>query len=127
MGVSCAQRLVRRDADGASIHGSTATITLTIRNSGPDAIDPEKYGEEIMIKRRLYASGNASTWKVWGGGKPIQDARKAVIEICDLFNIQVDNPMTVLTQDQSRAFLSDAEPRKKYDVSDGRQRLSVRS
>lgn len=102
---------------------SSATITLTIRNSGPDAIDPEKYGDEITIRRRLYASGNASQWKVWGGNKPIPDARKAVVEICDLYNIQVDNPMTVLTQDQSRAFLSDAEPRKKYDVSHGCFRL----
>lgn len=34
----------------------------------------------------------------------------------DTFNIQVDNPMTVLTQDQSRQFLASASPKDKYTV-----------
>lgn len=33
-----------------------------------------------------------------------------------MFNIQVDNPMTVLTQDQSRQFLASASPKDKYTV-----------
>lgn len=35
----------------------------------------------------------------------------------DHFSIQVDNPMTVLTQDQSRQFLANSSPKDKYNVS----------
>lgn len=34
----------------------------------------------------------------------------------DFFDIQVDNPMTVLSQDMSRAFLSTSDSHKKYEV-----------
>lgn len=34
----------------------------------------------------------------------------------DHFNIQVDNPLTVLTQDQARGFLSNSTPKDKYVV-----------
>lgn len=34
----------------------------------------------------------------------------------DNFNIQIENPLTVLTQDQSRAFLGNSTPKEKYNV-----------
>lgn len=42
----------------------------------------------------------------------------------DHFDIQVDNPMTILTQDMSRAFLSTSDAHKKYEV--GRIALNAR-
>lgn len=36
--------------------------------------------------------------------------------VVDHFNIQVDNPLTVLTQDQARGFLANSTPKDKYVV-----------
>lgn len=110
----------QRNSSHRTPPSSQAVITIKLANLGPDAIDPDRFGPLITIQRTIKAEG-ASTWKVLNGyGKAIDGGKpRAVIsEICDLFNIQVDNPLTVLTQDQSRAFLSNSEPKKKYDVSE---------
>lgn len=44
-------------------------------------------------------------------------SRLIYCDIVDHFNIQVDNPMTVLTQDQSRQFLASSSARDKYNVT----------
>lgn len=35
--------------------------------------------------------------------------------MCDYFNIQIDSPLSVLSQEASKKFLSDSPPRDKYD------------
>jgi hypothetical protein len=56
------------------------------------------------------------------------DTRKATLDaILDHLNIQVDNPMTVLTQDQSRQFLASATGKDKYNVSNSYFRLTLLS
>ncbi len=97
---------------------SRAKITLTLLNCGADAYLPEVYGDEIVIERTIMREG-ASTWKTRGklhGNKEIAKSRDEINEITRHMLIQIDNPLTVLTQDQSRAFLATSDPKKKYEV-----------
>jgi len=63
---------------------------------------------------------NGKVEKKWEG-KPISTKREDLNAICDHMNIQVDNPMNVLTQDAARQFLSASHPHDKYKVSLGIQ------
>lgn len=54
-------------------------------------------------------------YKIKDHSKKIVDTTKlALTTILDHFNIQVDNPFTILTQDESRRFLSSSTPKDKY-------------
>ena len=45
---------------------STATIEVKLRNRGPDAFKPDKYGTAIIVTRKLRADG--------GGGYSLRNA-----------------------------------------------------
>ncbi|PKI84171.1 Smc6p [Malassezia vespertilionis] len=93
---------------------SAAEVRVHIRNRGPDAFRPALYGAEITVERRILADGSGS-WKMRGEhGKIISTKREELDAICDHANIQVDNPMNILTQDSARQFLGNAAPEEKY-------------
>ena len=87
-----------------------------------------------MITRRFTKEGS-STWKIRSkDGRVISSKKDELSAICDHMNIQVDNPMNVLTQgkvfllyihfffsdsfelDAARQFLSASSPGDKYKV-----------
>jgi chromosome segregation ATPase len=81
---------------------SAAEVTITLKNQGEEAFKPKEYGKSIMITRRFTKEGS-STWKIRNAaGHPISSKREELAAICDHMNIQVDNPMNVLTQGRSR-------------------------
>ncbi|KAF5309592.1 hypothetical protein D9611_013941 [Ephemerocybe angulata] len=92
-----------------------AKITLKIKNEGPEAFKPDQYGDSIIIQRRFNKDGGSS-WKIMDGeGKnTVSTKREELSAICDHMNVQVDNPMNVLTQDSARQFLSASHPHDKY-------------
>ncbi|KIY70905.1 P-loop containing nucleoside triphosphate hydrolase protein [Cylindrobasidium torrendii FP15055 ss-10] len=93
---------------------SVAQVTISLKNQGPDAFKPKEYGKSIVITRRFTKEGNAS-WKIQSkDGKAISTKKEELAAICDHMNLQVDNPMNVLTQDQARQFLSAASPQDMY-------------
>ena len=93
---------------------SAAEVRVHIRNRGRDAFRPDAYGELITIERRINADGNGA-WKIRGAhGKTVSTKREELDAICDHANIQVDNPMNILTQDAARQFLGSAQPEDKY-------------
>lgn len=49
-------------------------------------------------------------------GKTISNKREELNHILDQFNIQVDNPVTVLNQEVSKNFLFSKNPNDKYKV-----------
>lgn len=73
-------------------------MTITIKNQGEEAYKPKEYGKSILITRRFSKEGS-STWKIQSkDGKTISTKKDELAAICDHMNIQVDNPMNVLTQ-----------------------------
>jgi chromosome segregation ATPase len=77
---------------------SQGEVTIQLKNQGEEAYRREIYGNSIVITRRFTKEGG-STWKIKGrDGKLISSKKEELSAICDHMNIQVDNPMTVLTQ-----------------------------
>lgn len=84
---------------------SSATIEVHLSNDGSDAYDYEKYGNRIVVIRQITASGS-STYKLKSAsGSVISTSRADLLKLILYMNIQVDNPVCVMTQDASRGFL----------------------
>ncbi|KAF8827799.1 hypothetical protein HHX47_DHR4000302 [Lentinula edodes] len=94
---------------------SAAEVTIALKNQGEEAYKPHEYGKSILITRRFTKEGS-STWKIRGSksNHTVSSKREELSAICDHMNIQVDNPMNVLTQDAARQFLSASAPADKY-------------
>ncbi|KAH8825160.1 P-loop containing nucleoside triphosphate hydrolase protein [Flagelloscypha sp. PMI_526] len=88
-------------------------VTVHIKNTGDDAFKPEEYGKSIAVTRRFTKDGTSS-YKLRSGEKRTKDKEGPVISIkrdelaaiCDHMNLQVDNPMSVLTQGKHHTFLA---------------------
>ncbi|KAF8879889.1 P-loop containing nucleoside triphosphate hydrolase protein [Gymnopilus junonius] len=94
---------------------SAAEVTIHIKNQGEEAYKPKEYGKTIVITRKFSKEGSSS-WKIKSkDGKVISTKKDELAAICDHMNIQVDNPMNVLTQDSARQFLSASAPQDKYN------------
>ncbi|KAJ9106077.1 hypothetical protein QFC21_001216 [Naganishia friedmannii] len=94
-----------------------ALIRVTIRNDGSDSFKQDEFGDSIDIERTITKEGQTQyKIKGHGGRKALtgKQARLMLRQILDHYEIQVDNPMTVLNQDQSRHFLANADESKKY-------------
>ncbi|KAI0682435.1 P-loop containing nucleoside triphosphate hydrolase protein [Cytidiella melzeri] len=89
-------------------------VMVTIKNQGEDAYKPNIYGESIIIQRRFSRTGSSSYRIMSKTKKVISTKREELSNICDHMNIQVDNPMNILTQDSARQFLSASQPTDKY-------------
>ncbi|KZP31527.1 P-loop containing nucleoside triphosphate hydrolase protein [Athelia psychrophila] len=88
-------------------------VTITMKNQGEEAYKPKEYGKSIVITRRFSKTGT-STWKIKSkDGKTVSTKKDELAAICDHMNIQVDNPMNVLTQ--GTQFLSASAPTDKYN------------
>ena len=84
-----------------AIEASAAEVTIQLKNQGDEAYRYDLYGESIVITRR-FTKEEASSYKIKSkDGKVISTKREEFSAICDHMNIQVDNPMNVLTQGSS--------------------------
>ena len=76
----------------------TSEVTITLKNRGDEAYKHDIYGDSIIITRRFDTKGS-STYKIRAkDGTVISHKKEELSAICDHMNIQVDNPMNVLTQ-----------------------------
>ncbi|KAF7768000.1 hypothetical protein Agabi119p4_7243 [Agaricus bisporus var. burnettii] len=95
---------------------TAAEVSLYLKNRGDEAFRHKEYGDTIIINRRFTAEGS-STWKIKSkDGRVISTKREELSKICDHMNIQIDNPLTVLTQDASRVFLASSNPSDRYTL-----------
>lgn len=79
-------------------HTRISEITISLKNQGEEAYKPKEYGKSIVITRKFTKDGSSS-WKIKSkDGKVVSTKRDELSAICDHMNIQVDNPMNVLSQ-----------------------------
>jgi chromosome segregation ATPase len=96
--------------------GATQTdVRLQLRNRGSDGYKPDIYGESIIVERRISLDGGSSYRIKNAKGKTISTKRDDLAAILDHMNIQVDNPINVLSQDSARQFLQSSTPADKYN------------
>ena len=95
--------------------GATAAeVRVHLHNAGPDAFRPEVFGDMITVERRIHADGGGH-WRIRSAaGRVVSTRREDLDALCDHANIQVDNPMNILTQDAARQFLGSSQPEEKY-------------
>ncbi|WFD34498.1 RNA helicase [Malassezia cuniculi] len=93
---------------------SVAEVRVHLNNTGTDAFRHEIYGDMITVERRINADGGGH-WRIRNAdGKTVSTKREDLDALCDHCNIQVDNPMNILTQDAARQFLGSSQPEDKY-------------
>jgi chromosome segregation ATPase len=91
-----------------------AQITIEIRNIGDDSFKHDQYGDVITVVRRIDRHASSSYKIKSTSGKVVATTFKELKLMMDQFNIQIDNPTAVMTQDVSREFLATASNAKKF-------------
>ncbi|CAN9510891.1 unnamed protein product [Ophioblennius macclurei] len=93
---------------------SSADVSITLRNVGRDAYKPEVYGSAITVDLKITRDG-LRTYKLRSRNNQIISTKKEeLLSILDNFNIQVNNPVSILTQEMSKYFLHSKGEGDKY-------------
>lgn len=79
-----------------------------------DAFEPEKYGRIIQVERKITKNGTGGYALISHKGEIISREKRELEKLLQHFNIFVDNPCCILTQEQSKSFINGAE-KEKYD------------
>ncbi|KAL5323388.1 hypothetical protein ACEPPN_007923 [Leptodophora sp. 'Broadleaf-Isolate-01'] len=91
-----------------------ASLVVELKNEGTDAYQPDVYGKTIIIERHFSRSGSSS-FKLKSANQRIISNKKGDVEdIVEYYQLQVDNPMNVLTQDAAKSFITASTPPQKY-------------
>ncbi|KAM9201066.1 structural maintenance of chromosomes protein 6 isoform 2-T2 [Dugong dugon] len=105
---------------GSSLKGfvkdgqNSADISITLRNRGDDAYRANVYGDSIIVQQHISMDGSRSYKLKSATGSMVSTKKEELIAILDHFNIQVDNPVSVLTQEMSKQFLQSKNEGDKY-------------
>ncbi|XP_026320200.1 structural maintenance of chromosomes protein 6 [Hyposmocoma kahamanoa] len=94
---------------------NSAVVEVKVKNSSRRAYKHEVYGNYITIVRNINASGGSS-YKIKSATGEIKSTKfEEVNAICLAHDIQVDNPISVLNQDDARSFHA-SDAKKKYSL-----------
>ncbi|OCT81266.1 structural maintenance of chromosomes protein 6 isoform X2 [Xenopus laevis] len=91
-----------------------AEISITLRNRGQGAYRPDVFGNSITVQQRLTTEGSRTYKLKSATGAIVSNKKEELTAILDYFNIQVDNPVSVLTQEMSKHFLQSKNESDKY-------------
>lgn len=92
----------------------SADVSITLRNKGRDAYKPEVYGSSIVVDLKITREG-LRTYKLKNkSGHIVSTKKEELLSILDNFNVQVNNPVSVLTQEMSKYFLHSKGEGDKY-------------
>ncbi|XP_068195260.1 structural maintenance of chromosomes protein 6 [Antennarius striatus] len=100
--------------DFVKIGESTADITVNLRNRGPDAYKSDIYGDCISVEHRILSDGSRTYKLKSKSGHSISNKKEELMAILDHFNIQLDNPVSILSQEMSKQFLHSKSESDKY-------------
>ncbi|WMV31144.1 hypothetical protein MTR67_024529 [Solanum verrucosum] len=92
---------------------SHALVHVEMKNRGEDAFKAEAYGDLIMIERRISESASSIVLKNYQG-KKVAAKREELQELIVHFNIDVENPCVIMSQDKSREFLHSGNSKDKF-------------
>uniref|UniRef100_A0A3Q2DB56 Structural maintenance of chromosomes protein 6 n=1 Tax=Cyprinodon variegatus TaxID=28743 RepID=A0A3Q2DB56_CYPVA len=93
---------------------NTADVTVKLRNRGADAYKKDLYGDYIIIEQRISSDGSR-TYKLKNkSGQLVSNKKEELIAVLDHFNIQLDNPVSILSQEMSKQFLHSKNESDKY-------------
>uniref|UniRef100_A0A8C6SPL9 Structural maintenance of chromosomes protein 6 n=1 Tax=Neogobius melanostomus TaxID=47308 RepID=A0A8C6SPL9_9GOBI len=96
-------------------HGeSTADIVLKLRNRGPDSFKGEVYGDSITVEHKIAGDGSRTYRLKNKSGQLVTNKKEELITMLDHFNIQLDNPVSILNQEMSKQFLHTKNETDKY-------------
>lgn len=82
-----------------------AIVRLTLVNEGTDAYEPNIYGNRISIERRISRNSGGGYHILDSKGVEITKQKGELEKILRNFNILVDNPCCILTQEESKKFV----------------------
>ncbi|KAG9336229.1 hypothetical protein JZ751_002576 [Albula glossodonta] len=105
---------------GASLKGfvkngeSSADIIIKLRNKGADAYKGDVYGDCISVEQHISSDGSRTCKLKSKTGHLVSNKREELTSILDHFNIQVDNPVSILNQEMSKQFLQSKSEADKY-------------
>ncbi|CAK1601616.1 unnamed protein product [Parnassius mnemosyne] len=94
---------------------NSATVEIKIKNNSSKAYKHSVYGDYITIVRNIPASGSSSYKVKSATGEVISTKFDEVNAIILAHDIQVDNPISVLNQDDARSFHA-SDAKKKYSL-----------
>nr|GEU95931.1 structural maintenance of chromosomes protein 6B-like isoform X1 [Tanacetum cinerariifolium] len=92
---------------------SYALVHVEITNRGEDAFKHDVFGDVIIVERRITESSSTSVLKDQQG-KKVATRREDIRELVEHFNIDVENPCVVMSQDKSREFLHSGNDKDKF-------------
>ncbi|OAA73785.1 RecF/RecN/SMC protein [Cordyceps fumosorosea ARSEF 2679] len=89
-------------------------LVVRVKNAGPDAYQPDIYGNSIIIERHFSKTGTSGFKIKTADDKLVSTKKQEIDEISEWFALQMGNPLTILSQDNARQFLNSATPAQKY-------------
>ncbi|KAL5718364.1 hypothetical protein ACHQM5_011431 [Ranunculus cassubicifolius] len=92
---------------------SHAVVHVEIKNQGEDAFKPDAYGGVIVIERRISETTSSTVLKDHQGRK-VASRKEELHELVEHFNIDVENPCVIMSQDKSREFLHSGNDKEKF-------------
>lgn len=124
LGVKASKTERARKISDHIMHGKEwALISIRIRNHAAEDGDtglcfrPDVYGDAVVVERKITKTSTVLTFKNARGHRvtPEQTARAELDAVLDTFNLQVDNPIAILTQQKSKQFLLSGKDGAMYD------------
>ncbi|TVY49204.1 Structural maintenance of chromosomes protein [Lachnellula occidentalis] len=92
-----------------------AVLIIKLKNQGNDGYQRDLYGDSIIIERHFAKNGSSGYKLKNSAGRLVSSKKGDVDDLIEYYQLQVDNPMNVLTQDAAKTFITASTPKMKYN------------